>query len=324
MLASILLFSVACARGDAPPSSAKTSAPAPSSASAPGPAASGPAQQAAGARIARPLAEPVKLGAELSRAEPEHLVAIGDLHGDLAATRRALRLAGAIDASDHWIGGRLVVVQTGDLIDRGNEDREVLELLERVQAEAADAGGELIVLNGNHEVMNVAADFRYVTATSFGAFSREGGREAAFAPGGPFARILAEHPLLVKVGHSVFVHGGILPKHVDYGLDRMNEEVQAWMRGELPTPPAIVVASEGVVWTRAYGLAPESCDLLRATLAALGASRLVVGHTVQAAGITSACEGRVWRIDTGLSAYYGGPTEVLEINEDTVRVRRSD
>jgi hypothetical protein len=48
-------------------------------------------------------------------------------------------------------------------------------------------------------------------------------------------------------------------------------------------------------------------------LGALGAKRMVVGHTVQQRGITDACEGTLWRIDVGLAAYYGGPIEVLEI-----------
>src|SRR4051812_15859317 len=52
---------------------------------------------------------------------PKRLVAIGDLHGDIAATRSALKAAGAIDDKDAWIGGPLVIVQTGDVLDRGDD-----------------------------------------------------------------------------------------------------------------------------------------------------------------------------------------------------------
>jgi hypothetical protein len=58
------------------------------------------------------------LGAAACRSAPKRIVALGDVHGDLSATRRALRLAGAIDDQDRWIGGRLVVVQTGDQLGR--------------------------------------------------------------------------------------------------------------------------------------------------------------------------------------------------------------
>lgn len=71
---------------------------------------------------------------------PRRLVAIGDLHGDLEATRRVLRLAGAIDERDGWIGGDLVLVQTGDQLDRGDDEPEILDLFERLAREATAAG----------------------------------------------------------------------------------------------------------------------------------------------------------------------------------------
>ena len=51
----------------------------------------------------------------------------------------------------------------------------------------------------------------------------------------------------------------------------------------------------------------------------IGARRMVVGPTVQEKGISSACQARVWRIDVGLAAYYGGTLEVLEIRGDELR-----
>src|SRR5688500_6932282 len=69
--------------------------------------------------------------ASLRFAPAARVIAIGDLHGDLAATRRALRLAGAIDEHDRWIGGDLVVVQTGDQLDRGDDEQAIVDLLGR-------------------------------------------------------------------------------------------------------------------------------------------------------------------------------------------------
>jgi hypothetical protein len=273
------------------------------------------------------------LSPRLSRPAAAHVVAIGDLHGDLDHARRALRLAGAIDASDHWAGGQMLVVQTGDEIDRGDDDRAILDLVERLEKEAKAAGGELIPLLGNHEIMNASQDFRYVTAGGFSAFERldaspqtgrASGRPGAFAPGGPYARLLASRPFVVKVGDSVFVHGGILPKHVRYGLDRINDELDAWLLGTRSAPPEALVANDGPVWTRAYSSdeAPADCADLTRTLALLGAKRMVVGHTVQRTGINSACEGKVWRIDVGMSRYFGGPIQVLDIDGEQVKVVR--
>jgi hypothetical protein len=247
------------------------------------------------------------------------VVAIGDLHGDLDAARRALRLAGALGPDDHWVGAQLTVVQTGDTIDRGDHDREVVDLIERLRLEAANAGGALIAMTGNHEVMNVAGDLRYVAHASAAAF--EMGRAQAFAPGGPYARLLAQWPVIQQVGDSVFVHGGLLPHHVRYGIDKLNRETAQWMRGAAALP-ALLMQEDSPIWTRVYSTpdAPAACTELAQVLNALTAKRLVVGHTPQPRGINAACDGRVWRIDTGLSHYYGGPMQVLELTDGEARV----
>lgn len=280
-----------------------------------------PSTPAPGSEPAPAVAAPA-LSAGLTRALPKLLVAIGDLHGDLAATRRALRLAGAIDEHDHWSGGALMVVQTGDTIDRGDDDREVLDLLERLRTEARKAGGELILLSGNHELMNVSGDLRYVTPESFNSFSGEDGRRDAFRPGGQYARLFATRPLFVKVGNTVFVHGGIRMAHVAYGLDRLQSEARSWLLGQRASAPAPLRSDDGPAWTRVYGQAPDAsaCAELAEVLKALEAERMVVGHTVQEGGINAACEGRVYRIDVGLSRFYGGPMQVLALREGAPEV----
>lgn len=249
------------------------------------------------------------------------VVAIGDVHGDLDALRGALRLAGAIDVKDAWSGGAMVVVQVGDQLDRGDDEPEILALLERLQAEATRAGGELIVLTGNHELMNVAGDLRYVTSDGMHDYGGEVARRAAFAPGSALAKQLARRPLHAIVDGTLFVHAGVLPTHLDAGLDALDREADAWANGELDTPPRAVADSNGPLWTRAYG-GPEAqvdCASARAVLDRLGLRRMVVAHTVQP-HINSVCDGRVWRVDVGLSKHYGGPREVLVIEGDAPRV----
>jgi hypothetical protein len=270
------------------------------------------------------------------------LVAIGDVHGDLTALRGALRLAGAIDSDDRWIGRDLTVVQTGDQVDRGDQDREVLDVLERLEVNAKAAGGALHVLNGNHELMNARFDFRYVTRKSFASFDdfsssasklagrvpdAELGRAAAFMPGAPYALKLSRHLTVALVGDSLFAHGGVLPAHVDYGLDRINREASAFLAGRSRELPAVLMDESGPVWMRDYG-SPEVddtiCEGLGRVLAQVGAKRLIVGHTVQEHGISSACGERLFRIDIGLSAFYGvKPPQVLEITAGGARILRA-
>ncbi len=283
-------------------------------------------------------AEPVATSYRLP-ASPR-VVAIGDVHGDLRALRATLRLAGAIDADDRWIGKDLTVVQTGDQVDRGDQDREVLDVIEKLEGEAKAAGGALHVLNGNHELMQASFDFRYVSEASFKSFAdfasrapsadarrptseRERGRAAAFAPGAPYAAKLARHLTVAIVGDSLFAHAGVLPAHVDYGLSRINDDASAFLSGRRELS-RVLASEDSPVWTRAYGapeVSEEACGALGRVLGELGVKRLVVGHTVQKDGISSACGERVYRIDVGLSAYYGShPAQALEITAKGARV----
>jgi hypothetical protein len=95
------------------------------------------------------------------------VVAIGDLHGDYDAYRELLSQAGLIDAKGHWSGGHSVFVQLGDAVDRGPDSRDIILDLQRLQREAARAGGQVIALVGNHEAMNVTGDLRYVPPEEF-------------------------------------------------------------------------------------------------------------------------------------------------------------
>ena len=68
------------------------------------------------------------------------------------------------------MGGDLVVVQTGDILDRGDQEEEIFQLFQALQQQAQAAGGAVHVLNGNHELMNAYLDYRYVTEAGFQDF----------------------------------------------------------------------------------------------------------------------------------------------------------
>jgi hypothetical protein len=95
--------------------------------------------------------------------DPLRVVAVGDIHGHFDGFVAILREAGLIDARLRWTGGRAILVQTGDYTDRGDGVRAVLELLMDLERQAARAGGRVITLLGNHEVMNMLGELRDVT-----------------------------------------------------------------------------------------------------------------------------------------------------------------
>jgi Calcineurin-like phosphoesterase len=99
------------------------------------------------------------------------LVAIGDVHGDFDDFCAILQRVGLIDEQRHWTGGKATLVQPGDLIDRGPKPREVLDLMISLDEQAAKAGGQVVSLLGNHEVMNLMGDLRYVSVGNYASFA---------------------------------------------------------------------------------------------------------------------------------------------------------
>jgi hypothetical protein len=108
---------------------------------------------------------------------PERVVAVGDVHGAYDRFVAILRAAKLIDSRERWTGGRAVFVQTGDVLDRGPDSRKALDLLRRLEGQASRAGGRVHALLGNHEVMRMLGDLRYVSNGEYAAFRTSGSDE---------------------------------------------------------------------------------------------------------------------------------------------------
>lgn len=108
-----------------------------------------------------------------ARSGPGRVVAIGDVHGAGDGLRTILRQTGLVDDALDWSGGTATLVQTGDLTDRGPQVREVMDLLMRLEDGAREAGGDVRVLLGNHEMMNLMGDLRDVTPEIFATFASD-------------------------------------------------------------------------------------------------------------------------------------------------------
>ncbi len=192
--------------------------------------------------------------------EPGHrIVAFGDVHGDIEALKNFLVIAGVMDPLSSveeplWSGGTTICVQCGDILDRGDDELACFRLLSSLSRQARDAGGQLIMLYGNHESLNTVGLFQYANNGGNKEFERDVGaaidaaldsnrwrlmfagnqasRWCAFEPGGLLAaNLLANMKVSVVVGRTVFVHAGLTAAHVDeYGsIERMNQAARNWI-----------------------------------------------------------------------------------------------
>lgn len=270
---------------------------------------------------------------------PNRIVVVGDIHGDIDAARAAFQLADAINDSDEWIGGNLVVVQLGDLIGRSYEDREVLDLIFALRRKAEAAGGQVHVLIGNHEVFGARLRVDYVDSQAYPIFegipgldlddsrlshlpAHQRARGAALISGGFYARQLAELPTVLRLGDTIYVHGGVTPYWAKYGIDRINEEVSQWFAGSIVEPKSATGVDAGnpddnVMMSRHFSkdVSDEDCEMLGESLRILNATRMIVAHSVQES-ITPYCGEQVWAVDVGMSRFYGGNVQILTITND--------
>jgi hypothetical protein len=170
----------------------------------------------------------------------DRVVAVGDVHGAYSRLVEILRVAGLIDGRERWVGGRTHLVQVGDIVDRGPDSRKALDLLRRLEQDAAKAGGAVHVLIGNHEAMRMLTDLRYTVPGEYKAFATPESDDirravieqqppklrdqllkgtplgliemrVAFGPQGVYGAWLRSQNAVLRIDDVVFVHGGISP-----------------------------------------------------------------------------------------------------------------
>ena len=199
-------------------------------------------------------AGPAKAPAE----SPESVVAIGDVHNAFDDFVAILRRTGLINEQNHWAGGKTTFVQVGDLLDRGPKPREVMGLMMALEKEAAQAGGRVVSLLGNHEVMNIMGDLRYVAPANYASFADGKSEERQKAGYGEYvkwrdthASLIAELPQPMELTEAEWMArhpAGFIEQREAFGP---KGEYGAWLRGH-----DAVAEIEGVIFLHG-GIHPD-------------------------------------------------------------------
>jgi hypothetical protein len=251
-----------------------------------------------------------------------NIVSVSDLHGDYKRAVKILEAASLIDPhTGAWIGGNTTLVQTGDMVDRGAESIQLYRLFKRLAEEAEEQGGQVINLLGNHELMNIQGDFRYVNRHEMQAAGGQRKWQEMWEPDGEIGSQVRKFKAAVTVGPVLFVHAGLFPAFLDNNrsLEDVNKDMSAALdsngypwESELQS----IVENDGPLWTRFFTEdSPSVCSAVLQVLKQVGAQRMVVGHTIQPdSRVNPLCSGSLILADTAISRAYGGDMSFIEYN----------
>ncbi|PKI12826.1 metallophosphoesterase [Colwellia sp. 12G3] len=259
------------------------------------------------------------------------VAALSDFHGKYDLMIELLTNNNIIDADKNWAFGKGHFVITGDIFDRGDKVTEILWFLYDLEQQAQQAGGDIHLTLGNHEVMVLNGDLRYLHPKYVETAKKLNKPfEKLFTKDSIIGNWLRSKSVLVKVNNMLFAHGGFHPSLAteQRSLVEINTVFKdSLIKAELDTPrqgfAKFLHKTNGPIWYRGYftsdnpkeakprddGATSKEIDLL---LKHFDVEHLIVGHTSQKQ-IETRYQGRVIAIDSSIKR--GSYGEILFIEK---------
>ncbi len=269
----------------------------------------------------------VKLKEQLQNEKPEtanagKLLALSDIEGNFAAFRELLQANGVMDENFDWTFGNGQLVLIGDFFDRGYQVTEVLWLIYSLEEKAKAAGGYVHFILGNHEIMNLSGDLRYVQHKYLETASLLKEKyEDLYGENSELGRWLRTKNIIEKIGDLLFIHGGFSSEMNNLGLSiaRINDLARPSYAQDVYKyrDKKLSIIYDGKVspfWYRGYywGNDRASQQQVDSTLSEFGNKYIITGHTIVADTISVWLEGKVFNTDVHHAA---GKSEALLVED---------
>jgi hypothetical protein len=242
---------------------------------------------------------------------------VSDIEGNFAAFRKILMAGAVIDSNYNWTFGTGHLVLTGDFVDRGSQVTEVLWLIYALEEKAKAAGGYVHYILGNHEIMNMNGDLRYLHPKYVEAsVLLQEGFTSLYGENSELGRWLRTKNVMEKIGDVLFMHAGISAavNRQDLSTVKLNKLVRPFYADSLfdfKNPVVDTLYSDlGPFWYRGYYKANPSSETntVDSTLRLYRVKKIATGHTVVADTITARFGGKVINTDVH---HAGGHSEAV-------------
>ena len=252
----------------------------------------------------------------------DSICVISDIHGNFSSYITLLKGASVIDENLRWKFGKGHLVILGDIFDRGEKVTEIMWHVFDLEKQAAGAGGKVHVILGNHELMVLSDDLRYInekyrvteiiTGLSYSGL---------FSGSSVLGKWLRAKPVVVTINDILFIHGGISAEMVENGLKvkDINEVFYNDLVAKEPVDSSqiinldLLIGDKGPLWYRGFfsetGINDQDLDKI---LAFYDVNHIIVGHTPGNV-IRSVNNDKIFGIDAGITN--GLPGELLLIKK---------
>jgi len=232
---------------------------------------------------------------------------ISDIEGSFDAFRKLLQAGKVIDEKFEWTYGDGHLVLAGDFFDRGSQVTEVLWLIYALEDKAKKAGGYVHFILGNHEIMNMSADLRYVHPKYMeNAALMNVDYNTLFGANSELGRWLRTKNVMERIGGVMFVHGGVSRQvnNIELPITEMNSLARPFYADTTFSYPNletdILYSDAGPFWYRGYYTGDRTAipQILDSTLKKFRIDHVVTGHTPVADTVSSWYNGKLFNTDT--------------------------
>ena len=244
---------------------------------------------------------------------PEKLFLISDVEGEFEGFRSLLISNKVMDENYNWTFGKGHMVICGDLFDRGNEVPECLWLIYKLEQEAKAKGGYLHTLLGNHDIMNLSGDLRYVQPKYIEEAKAAGiDYMSLYSKDTELGKWLRTKNIIEKIGDNLCMHAGVAPQinKLKMRLQDINTKCRPFYdkaaKMEKNVDPSVAdffAGSTSLFWYRGYFAEPKATEAeVDETLSLYGVKRIVVGHTIVPGNVGFYYNGKVLGLDVNQHA----------------------
>lgn len=240
--------------------------------------------------------------------QPDKILFLSDIEGEFDALRNLLLANKVISTKYEWIFGKGHLVICGDLFDRGKDVPAVMWLLYKLEQDAKAKGGYVHTILGNHDIMNLAGDLRYVDKKYMKSAEAMGyDYMDLYNENTELGRWLRSKNLVEKIGDNICLHGGFSAEinKLRLSIAELNKVSRPYigfkdLKKKVTDSTILkIFSSNGLFWNRDYFPKdqPVNEQIIDETLAMHNAKRIVVGHTIVPTNIGFYHNGKVLGVD---------------------------